>query len=259
MGRPPLPLGTHGEINVVRVGPKRFEARCRFRTRNGAMKRLAARGETAPGAKRAHNEKLAKHKVTATKGKINRDTRFSEATNVYKENLRHQVNQRQMSPNTRRAYESILKIVEGYLGEMRMGELEESVDVVDETIKDIHNTMSYENAKKARTVISGICQLGIRRRAITSNPVRSIEALTRGHGTSDTGGEDTTAEDAVPAMTEAQIQDMFRGLEEFCRTKVQETDRSAGGWASAARCGRTCPTWPRQACRPEPGSARCSR
>lgn len=105
-----------------------------------------------------------------------------------------------------------------------MGELEESVDVVDETIKDVHVTMSYETAKKARTVISAVCQLGIRRHAMTSDPVRSIEALTRGHGTAD-DGDKTTAEDAVPAMTEAQIQDMFRGLEAFCRTKVEETDR----------------------------------
>src|SRR5256714_7688408 len=134
MGRPPLPLGTHGEIRVVRLSPRRFEARCKFRARNGAITKPSARGESAAAAKRALKEKLTKFKATAAKGKINRDTRFSDAAKVYKANLHHQVDQRRMSPNTRRAYVSILKTVENYIGDMRMGELEEAVDVVDETI-----------------------------------------------------------------------------------------------------------------------------
>jgi hypothetical protein len=173
MGRPPLPLGTYGEINVVQLGPKRFEARCRFHARNGAMSRLSARGESAAAAKRALKEKVAKYKTTAKKGKINRETPFTEAAKVYKENLRHQVKRRRISPNTLRAYVSILKTVEGYVGDLRMGELEESVDVVDETIKDINTSMSYESSKKARTVISGVCQLAIRR------PTRPAAGQTR--------------------------------------------------------------------------------
>lgn len=224
MSRPPLPLGTRGDIRVRRLGPKRYEARCQFRARNGVTSTPSASGESAAAAKRALREKLAKYKVTARKGKINRDTRFTDAAKIYLDNVKHQVDQRRMSPNTRRAYVSILKTVEGYLGDMRMGELEEAVDVVDETIKDINITMSYESAKKARTVISGICQLAIRRRAITSNPVRSIEPLTRGHDLTD--DDDQTADNSgVPAMTEDEIQDMFGGLEEFCRQKVDETDR----------------------------------
>ena len=60
MSRPPLPLGTHGDITVTKVRPMTWEARCRYRDLNGVVSRPAAWGPSKSAAKRALLAKLAR-------------------------------------------------------------------------------------------------------------------------------------------------------------------------------------------------------
>lgn len=221
MGRPPLPRGAHGAITSRKVG-NMFEARCIYRGRNGAYSKPSAVGKSGPAAKQALLERLAELKDSAARKRINADARFSEVAERWVEDLEHQVAQGGKSPRTLNTYRSYLKIVNRHLGELRMWELEESVDVIDDMVKTVQTTMGFESAKKVRSVASLVCQLGIRRKAMGHNPVREIGELKQGRGP--TGSEGTQAE-KVPAMSLEQITEMLAGMDRFGRAKAGEADR----------------------------------
>lgn len=213
MGRPPLDRETYGEIRVYEIGTK-FEARCYYKDRRGKMSQPSARADTDPAARRALKKKLTDYQAVDAKGKITRDTRFREVAEAMLQNVRREARDGAKSHNTFKAYQTSLKTVCDLIGDLRMWEFEESVDVVSEVVQEIKESQSYESAKKARTVISKVATLAINRKAIKSNPVRSIETLTRAKAPA--AGED----DGTPAMNETHIQDMLHGLVQFCTEKV---------------------------------------
>lgn len=213
MGRPPLDRETHGEIRVYEVGDK-FEARCYYRDRRGKISQPSARADSKPAARRALKKKLTDYQAADAKGKITRDSRFREVADAMLANVQREARDGAKSHNTLKAYQTSLKTVCELIGDLRMWEFEESVDVVSDAVQEVKESQSYESAKKARTVISKVATLAIMRKAIKSNPVRSIEALTRAK--SPAAGED----DGTPAMSETHIQDMLHGLVEFCAKKV---------------------------------------
>jgi integrase len=214
VGRPPLDRETYGEIRVSPVSGGKFEARCYYRDRRGKTSQPSARADTDPAARRALKKKLTDYQAADANGKITRDSRFREVAEAMLQNVRREAQDGAKSHNTYKAYQTSLKTVCDLIGELRMWEFEESVDVVSDAVQEIKESQSYESAKKARTVISKVATLAIMRKAIKSNPVRSIEALTRAKAPA--AGED----DGTPAMNETHIQDMLLGLVEFCTVKV---------------------------------------
>ena len=50
MGRPPLPLGTHGRIRVYRLGPRRFRARTQVRDHDGVIRDVERTGPSTAAA-----------------------------------------------------------------------------------------------------------------------------------------------------------------------------------------------------------------
>lgn len=235
-GRQPLPRGSYGNITVREVRPGRHEARCTYRNRNGAYSRPSCTGKTPAAARNALREKLTDMKHTATTGEVNRDTRVSKAIEVWLKELAHQRDMGAISQNTYRTYASASKTVLPYLGELRLWELEEAVDVVSDMVKELHLTMSLESAKKARTVTMLVCKLAIRRRAMTSNPVREIEQLkarnqeeaprrpAAGDGEAGEDFDDFGEGAGTPAMSIKQITEMQTGLRRFCDAKVNAID-----------------------------------
>jgi integrase len=213
MGRPPLGLGTYGKIDVKQVAPKTWQARCKFRQRNGKIVRPAARGSSETAATNALKARLVDWTASAKKGDVTRDTFFRDVAELYMADLEYKVKQDGRSPNTLRTYRSAVKVIVPYIGELRMWELEESVAVIDDMIKTVHGEMSYESAKKARSLTSAICAFGIRRGAKITNPVREVEELARG------------ARDPIKAMTLVEIAEMLQGLQAYGLDKAAETDR----------------------------------
>lgn len=230
MGRPPLDLDTHGEIRVKEVGPNRFEARCLYRDRRGNISEPSARGDTKAAARRALKKKLTDYRAVNAKAQVTRDSRFREVAALMIQNVRREAREGVKSHNTARAYATSLSTVIDYIGDLRMWEFEESVDVVSDTVQEIKEVQSYESAKKARTVISLVAQLAIRRKAITSNPVRSIERLSRANTTTPAG---------TASMTEQHIQQLLPGLEAFCTAKVATPQEKVAG----RRLGKRGAVW----------------
>lgn len=58
MGRPPLPIGSHGEIRLYRRG-SRWEARTTYRGQDGRRRQASARGRTQAEAKNRLRERVA--------------------------------------------------------------------------------------------------------------------------------------------------------------------------------------------------------
>lgn len=58
MGRPPLPIGSHGEIRLYRRG-SRWEARTTYRGQDGKRRQASARGRTQSEAKNRLRERVA--------------------------------------------------------------------------------------------------------------------------------------------------------------------------------------------------------
>jgi integrase len=232
VGRPPLDRETYGEIRVYRVGNK-FEARTYYRDRRGKTSQPSARGDSETAAKRALKKKLTAYQAADSKSQITRDSRFREVAELLLTNVRREAREGAKSHNTTKAYATSLKTVNEHLADLRMWEFEEAVDVVNDTVQAIKEAQSYESAAKARTVISLVAQLAIRRRAISINPVRSIEKLTRAKAAP--AGQD----DGTPAMTERHIQELLPALDKFCTAKVTTPQEKVHG----RRLGKRGAVW----------------
>src|SRR5215470_11889294 len=76
MARPPLPIGTWGNIRTEKLGPNRHCARARFRDYDGKTRDIEATGTTGPAAIRALKEKL-RDRATPNDDEITRETRIN--------------------------------------------------------------------------------------------------------------------------------------------------------------------------------------
>lgn len=58
MPRPPLPLGTHGEIRCYKLGDRKFQARTKYRDYDGKVRDVERIGTSKSGAKENLKEAL---------------------------------------------------------------------------------------------------------------------------------------------------------------------------------------------------------
>jgi len=219
MARQPLEPGEYGVITVKPFGAGQFQARTYYRHRNGVYSRPSATGRSREAAKAALRKKITKMATTATTGTVNRNTLLDAIAAEYFETLEHQAHHGDMSPNTVRTYRSSWKHIRPYLGALRAFELEDAVDVIDEMLKDLRVHRGFEETRKAKSLLSGVCGFAIRRRAMTQNPVKSVERLGR------SAAEKRAAAEAVPDMSVDEIATMRHGLAAFAKLKVTATDQ----------------------------------
>lgn len=210
MGRPPLPVGAHGEITATRLKANAWEARCKYRDLNGEIRRPSSRGSTAAAAKNALRAKIAEMSKAAAKGAdLSGEDRFRKAADMWVENLEHKVRHETMAEGTKRTYVSMLdNHVRPRLDKLRL-RAEVKVGVCDKLIKDKRDELGLASAKTVRTIMSSVLGLAVRHGALDTNPVRSVEALRA-------GGKDTKP---VAAMTFAQVEQMWTGLRAYAERK----------------------------------------
>jgi integrase len=217
MARPPLPVGAHGDIHVLTVGKKLFEARCKFRDLNGEIRRPSARGKSKSAARNNLRAKLAKLTTTAARGDVTRDSRFKAVVTLWLDDLDHKVMHNDRAPTTARTYRSYLN---GHIlprfGALMLREMTPAA--VDTFVKLIRSEMGYESAKKVKSIISAIADFAIRRGADNwVNPTKAVEEIASG-----------VAEDVV-VMTVAQVIDMLQGMREHAE-KLDATRDGRGAW-----------------------------
>jgi integrase len=171
MARPPLPVGTWGNIRTERLGPDRYCARARFRDYDGKTRDVEATGTTGPAAVRALKEKL-RDRVAPNDDEITRETYISTLANLWIEEI---TAEERVTPQTINRYESVVRtaVMPG-LGNLRIREA--SVGRLDKFLRKLAKDYPAA-AKVAKVVLGQMFALAVRRGALTSNPVRETGRL----------------------------------------------------------------------------------
>jgi integrase len=171
MARPPLPVGTCGNIRTEKLGPNRHCARARFRDYDGKTRDVEATGATGPAAIRALKEKL-RDRTAPNDDEITRETHVSTLANLWVEEI---TAEERVRPQTINTYKSVVRTaVLPALGKLRLREA--SVGRLDRFLREIAKDHPAA-AKMAKVVLGQMFALAVRRGALTNNPVRDTGRL----------------------------------------------------------------------------------
>lgn len=204
MARPPMPIGTHGNIKKTQRGPGRWEAFARYRDYDGETRKIKKYGATGAAAERALKEALRdRAKLSGgTVAEITRDTTLAELAELWLEKR----NADRLATATMTSYRERVRdqIIPG-VGKVRVGEA--TVGVLDRFIRSIPGDTT---AKQTRGVLNGMMRLAAQHDAIDHNPVSEI----------------TKRRPATKAVLSLSVED-------FHRYRAR-----AAAWASANRYGK---------------------
>ncbi|RBY76806.1 site-specific integrase [Geodermatophilus sp. TF02-6] len=169
MGRPPLPLGTHGAIRCYKTGTG-YRARTLARDYDGRTRAVERWGKTRAAAEAALELAVRERAHTQADEQLTADTRVAVLAEAWYSSLAD------LSPTTMQAYRDRLdrQILPG-LGQLRIREL--TVGILDRHLRLVATDHGAATTKMTRSVLSGICTLATRHDALPHNPVRDVGAL----------------------------------------------------------------------------------
>lgn len=172
MGRPRLPVGTHGTIGftIVAGPPRRVRARTYFRDYDGTVGQVTKFGPSKAAAERALKLAL-RDRATPGQSDITAETKLEVLGRRWLEDL-----PAEGSANTRQAYSYVLSsYVIPSVGALRVREV--GTPAVDRTLKAISVQAGPGAAKTTRSVLSGMFRLAVRHGAVSANPVREATPI----------------------------------------------------------------------------------
>ena len=170
MPRPPLTLGTWGEIHTKKIAPGKYEARARYRDIDGVTRSILRTGRTKTAAENALKEAMRDRVQPVTDGEIKPDTRVGAVIDEWWAEFRAAKNH---PAGTIRRYRQVLEgHIRSGVGEWRLNEC--SVSKLDRFIKTKTEHAGYSTASICVVLLSGIFDLAARHDAIPSNPMRSV-------------------------------------------------------------------------------------
>lgn len=165
MGRPPLPIGTWGDVAVS--GPKGGPcvAVAYFRDYDGVTRRVTRKGKSSAAARTALLTYLTERTMPSGDD-LTAETRLSAVAEIY-------LDEGKWAINTARRYREVwLLHLAPAVGNLRVREA--TVTRLDRTVKAIQGSVGAGTAKHARVVLSGIMTLAVRHGASSTNPVANI-------------------------------------------------------------------------------------
>jgi len=175
MARPPLPLGTMGEIRCYTTD-KGFLAVAYYRDYDGVTRQVGRVGRTESKAKARLREACRDRGRTDAAAEITRDTLVKALAEEWFGEIALAVEMGERSPGTRTAYRDRLdNQVLPAIGNLRLREI--TVSRVDLLLKRVREKNGVSVAKLTRTVLSGMFGLAARHDAMPSNPVRDTARL----------------------------------------------------------------------------------
>lgn len=176
-GRPPLPIGTYGEVSVVEIEPGVHRARAHVRGFDGETRRKERRGKSKAAATNKLTAAIAAHlKESGGGGELTGDSRISDAAAQRMAWLRDAVAAGSRQPRTLEAYEDSLRLhILPAIGSLRLREA--TPGRCEAWLVRLQKTSSPSVARRARTVLSGVLGLATRMDAIPSNPVRDLSPV----------------------------------------------------------------------------------
>ena len=167
MGRPPLPVGTLGQIHFLRLDKHRVAARTYFRDVDGRRRLVTRYGQTRAQAERRLREAL-RDRGTGTTAPVPAHSRLRAMAALWVADV-------DGSDRAPLAPERLYRFVtDSYvlpaLGELRLREV--TVPALDRLLASVHGAHSPAAARSTRSVLSGILALAVRHGLLVTNPVR---------------------------------------------------------------------------------------
>ncbi|RZQ60327.1 tyrosine-type recombinase/integrase [Amycolatopsis suaedae] len=219
MGRPPLSVGTYGNVSTRKLGRDRWQAYARYRAADGSLMPAKRRGKTKTEAENRLREALGELIDAVRDGEILPTTRMGVIAEAWFEEIEREADLGDRSPTTVRLYKSVLK--NWILPSIeRLQAREVRVATCDRVLKRTEDTASRSVAKTCRAALSGLCDFAVRNGAMTISPVRSLRR-TRAPAAKD-----------VAALTAEQRKDLLTQLEQLAnRRAVDSKGRRLGARA----------------------------
>ena len=172
MGRPPLPIGTFGNISVPEVAPGRHRARCRFRDYDGQVRYVVRYGPSKAAAERNLKAALVDREKAAGGAGLTRNGKVIDLSAAWL----LEVESSKKAKSTKARYATIVRMfVNPAIGQLRLNEL--TVPAVDRWLRAIKEKHGATTAKGARSVISGMVGMAMRHGAMTTNPTRDVAPI----------------------------------------------------------------------------------
>lgn len=169
--RPPMPIGTYGNIACAQVAPSRYKARARFRDRDGIVRTVSRFGQTKTAARHALREALAE-RIELTGGDLRAASKVADLAAEWLA----EIEASDRSTSTKEQYGwAVARMVLPQFGEVRLREA--STALVDQMLGRIRAERGPGAAKTARAVLNGMFGLAVRHDAIPANPVRETRPI----------------------------------------------------------------------------------
>lgn len=174
MSRPPLSVGTFGQIDFTTMGSKNVRARARVRDYDGRTRPVTRYGPTKAAAERRLKEAL-RDRVGPTGGDITADTKLSDLAEVWRAEMKAS----DLADGSKELYERDLdqKILPA-MGPLSIREAK--VPRCDAFLKAVRQNSGQGKAKSCKTVLSLLMAVAVRHGVIETNPVREVAKIPRG-------------------------------------------------------------------------------
>jgi integrase len=171
MARPPLPIGTWGNIRTEKLAANRHVARARFRDYDGTTRDVEATGITGPAAIRALQAKL-RDRIAPNDDEITRETRVNTLADLWLDEL---IAEERVTPQTIDRYTTSLRtVIRPAIGNLRLREA--TVGRLDKVLREVAKDRPSA-AKGAKVALGQMFALAVRRGALATNPVRETGRL----------------------------------------------------------------------------------
>ena len=182
MARPPLPLGTWGDIRVYPASrdedgtPTGYRARTLYRGHDGSVREITRLGPSKVKATGRLKEALNELGSQSSQDDLRSTDRFAKALAFWYERLADLVNDGRRSPGSLDTYRRVTnKHILPAFGELRLAEI--STPLVDRFLRRVKSKTGAPTARTCRSILSGVLGLSVRYGAISHNPVREVETI----------------------------------------------------------------------------------
>jgi integrase len=174
-GRPPLPVGTHGNISAKQFG-KTWRARCYVRDADGRRREVLRTGKSKSAAIWAVQEAIGERPAFSSNA-ITSESTIVEVAEAWFEGVQREVDEGQKSPGTYRTYMSAwTNHIEPGIGALRCRECE--VSTLENFLVELsRHKMASGQRKSVKTVMSGITGYATRMGALKANPTRDTSRI----------------------------------------------------------------------------------
>ena len=172
MGRPKMPIGAYGSVNVRRRG-RSMVAEARVRDQDGRLRQIRVAGPTAAAARHRLKERLVSRPERNGGRALGGSSPFAALTELWLADLAL----RDLAEGTRQNYRDILRLhvlpaFEHYtLAEITTGRIEWFLQA--------EARVSTSRAKQARTLLNLLFSYALRHDALGRNPVQGVSPLPR--------------------------------------------------------------------------------